>query len=582
MASGGVTGAQRLVAALDSEGIRTVFGTVGHGNLAFVDALLDSSIKYVPVLHEQVAAHAADAYFRASGEVAVVTTTVGPGFTNLATGLGDALLDSSALVVITGGVPSEYIGREALQELTVHGDDEQPLLFRPLAKRVIRVQRPAELAHRFHEAVQRAQDGCPGPVIMHVPMDFFSAPAGDEPDVFHAVRPQRIGADQEAIALAAEVLAGAERPLIFAGGGAIVSRAGAEITAMAEEFGIPVVTSMSGQGAIDETNPLALGFTGVVGSRPANQAARNCDVLIAIGTRFPEMDASSWRADSFVEIPPARLIHIDVDVAQINKVYPATVALIGDARRTAAELREAMRGVVDSGKWTEWRVECARARQEWADDMAPLRTDTAFPYEPAHLLTRLRDLIPDAATLVTGVGIRHAVGQHLPIRRERSHIVASGFGTMGQEMSAPIGARYARPDHPVVAVVGDGAFMACLAAVPTAVMDGCHVVWVVLNNGGYGSIAIYQAKHFGRHHGTWFRQGEAAYDVSYAEIARSFGARGVRVEAPDQLDAAMATALNEPAPWVIEVPVTATPRVQASGHWDVNDVLAMPRLAAQA
>jgi acetolactate synthase-1/2/3 large subunit len=293
------------------------------------------------------------------------------------------------------------------------------------------------------------------------------------------------------------------------------------------------------------------------------------------------MDVSSWRSDSFTDIPPARLIHVDVDASQINKVYPATVALIGDARRTASELRYAMQGVAGSGGWSEWRADCARARRQWTEDMAPIRSDDSFPYEPAHLLTRLRGLIPDDATLVTGVGIRHAVGQHLPIRRERSQIVASGFGTMGQEMAAPIGARYGRPDHPVVAVVGDGAFMACTAAVPTAVMDGSHVIWIVLNNGGYGSIAIYQTKHFGRHHGTYFQLGEDAYNVSYAEIARAYGARGVRVESPDQLEPALVNALNEPAPWVIEVPVTATPRVQASGHWDVNDLLAMPRLAAQ-
>lgn len=577
------TGAAALVAALQAEGVDTIFGTVGHGNLAFVDALLDSDIRYVPVLHEQVGAHAADAYFRVSGRVGVVTTTVGPGFTNLATGLGDALLDSSAMVVIAGGVPSDYVGREPLQELMRHGEDEQPQLFRPLSKRVIRVQRAEDLPRALHEAVTRATEGCPGPTILHVPMDFFSTLLEPVDTPYVARTRQRLGPDPDALAAAAEVLMTAERPLLYAGGGAILAGAGAAITALAEDLGVPVATTMSGQGSIPEDHPLALGFTGVVGARPANYAARRTDALIAIGTRFPEMDASSWRSDSFTQIPPAKLVHIDIDPTQIDKIYPATVPLVGDAERTVRELHELVRDRVRPAGWQTWRDELAAEQRAWREELEPIRSDPAFPYEPAHFLRVLRDLMPREAVLVTGVGIRHAVGQHFPILTERSQIVASGFGTMGQEMGAALGAALGRPDVPVVAIVGDGAFMACVPAIPSAVMSGIHAVWIVLNNGGYGSIAIYQSKHFGRHLGTWFttRDGER-FDPDYAEIARAFGARGEKVTAPEQFPDLLRRAMSEPATWVIEVPVTATPRVLGSGHWDVNDILAGPRLARQA
>ena len=211
-----------------------------------------------------------------------------------------------------------------------------------------------------------------------------------------------------------------------------------------------------------------------------------------------------------------------------------------------------------------------------------MRETPSFPYEPAYFLTMLRRLLPEDIILVSGVGIRHAVGQHFPILQERSHVVASGFGTMGQEVPAVIGAKLGRPDTPVVGVVGDGAVMACLAALPTAVAAGVHAVWIVLNNSGYASIAVYQAKHFGRYLGTYFEDSEGGrYEVDFAQVARSFGARGERVEDPAEFAPLLERALAEPATWVIEVPTTPTPRTLASGHWVVNDILAAPGASAR-
>jgi acetolactate synthase-1/2/3 large subunit len=572
-----ITGAASLVRSLEQEGIDTVFGLVGHGNLAFVDALQDSdTIDYVSVYHEQVAAHAADAYFRASGRISVVTTTVGPGFTNLMTGLGDAMLDSSAMVVIAGGMPSAYVGKEPLQELSYSVDNAQIDIARPLTKRIILATGAAELANQFHRAVRYALTGCPGPVVLQVPLDYFSDWVAPSVASLRPTRRGRSGPDHSDIERAADLIAGSERPLIFAGGGAILSRSAAALTHLADRFGLPVATTMSGQGAIAEDHPLSVGYTGVVGTRPGNEAARRADLLLAVGTRFPEMDCNNWRPDYFTPIPPSRLIHIDIDPNQIGKIYPTDVALVGDARRSLEDLSAALDGRLNGGgRWDYWHAELARAKQIWADDLHEVRTTPSFPYEPAYLGTLLRGLLPPETILVTGVGIRHAIGQHYPFLEEGTQIVASGFGTMGQEVAAPIGVRLARPDVPVVALVGDGAVMACLAALPTAVAAKINVVWLIANNTGYASIALYQTKHYGRDAGTYFRDSEGVpYDLDYVNLARSFGARAERVTDPDEFPGMLERALEERGTWVLELPVTPYPRIVASGHWDVNDILA--------
>ena len=550
---------------------------MGHGNLAFVDALADSeTIDYVSVYHEQVAAHAADAYFRASGRIAVVTTTVGPGFTNLMTGLGDAMLDSSAMIVIAGGMPSAYVGKEPLQELSYSVDNAQIDIARPLTKRIISATGADELANQFHRAVRYAVSGCPGPVVLQVPLDFFSAWVDPSVASLRPTRPGRTGPDATELERAAALFERAERPLLFAGGGSILSRASAAVTHLADRFGIPVATTMSGQGAISEDHPLSVGFTGVVGTRPGNRAARRADLLLAVGTRFPEMDCNNWRPEYFTPIPPSRLVHIDVDPNQIGKIYPTDVALVGDARRSLQELASSLEGRLDgNGRWRDWHAELAREKQTWADDLHEVRTTPSFPYEPAYLGTLLRRLLPPDTILVTGVGIRHAIGQHYPFLEEGTQIVASGFGTMGQEVAAPIGVRLARPDGPAVALVGDGAVMACLAALPTAVAAGIDMVWLIANNTGYASIALYQTKHYGRDSGTYFKDAEGVpHDLDYVAFARSFGARAERVTDPDDFPGLLARALEERGTWVLELPVTPYPRIIGSGHWDVNDILA--------
>jgi acetolactate synthase-1/2/3 large subunit len=569
------SGALALAKEIRALGVHTVIGTVGHGNLAFVDALLDADLRFLTVHHEQVAAHAADAQFRISGELGVVTTTVGPGFTNLATGLGDALLDSSAMVVICGGVPTEYVGLEPLQELSLHSDDAQHELFRHLTKRVLRAQRAADLPGLFRRAARIALTGNPGPVILHVPLDLFSAAVEVIlPPAPRALTIQRPGPAPEGIADAARMIAAAKRPLIYSGGGALLSGASKAVLALVERHGIPISTTMSGQGIIDERHRLCAGMTGVVGTRPANEIVREADCLIALGTRFPEMDASNWRPDFFAAIPPAGLIHIDVDPSQINKVLPADIGLVSDVTLAVEALLVALDQLGPAADRSAWHGRVDAAKKSWADDLAPIRASEAFPFEPAAVLPRLRAVMPEDAVLVTGVGIRHAVGQHFNFFRPRTQVVGSGFGTMGQEVAAVIGAKLAAPDVPVVGVVGDGAVLACLAAWPTAVTAGIDATWIVLDNGGYASISVYQHKHFGRHTGTSFAEGHQRVPFDYAALARSFGMRAHTVESAADLERVVTAAMGERGPSVVVLPMTPTPRLIASGHWDVNDILA--------
>jgi acetolactate synthase-1/2/3 large subunit len=568
------TAAEALIRAMVEHGIDTVFGTVGHGNLPLVDAIAgEPRLRYISAYHEQVAIHAADAYYRTSGRVAAVVTTVGPGATNLTTGLGDALLDCSAVVVITGGVPSEYVRRDPLQALSVSVDNAQWEIFRPLTKRVHPIGSAADLIPEFRRAYAEAINGRPGPVLLHVPLDFFSE--GVEDEGVGGASPRYVPyPDPTAIARAAALIREAERPLIYAGGGAQQHDAPEAVSALARRYGIPVATSMSGQGVLDEDDPLSLGTTGVVGTRTGNTAIREADVVIAIGTRFPEMDANSWRPDFFAQFPPARLIHIDIDPDVINRgVFPAEVGIVADAGAAANALAEAL--AENPPSFPAWRERVAELKSAWEQELAEVRTIDQVPFEPAYLLTRLRAALPDDAVLVSGVGIRHAVAQHFAIRKPRTLVVGSGFGTMGQEPAAAIGAAQALPGRTVVAPIGDGALLACLAAIPTAVAAGTNLTWVLLDNGGYASIAVYQVKHYGRQLGTDFvAPGAKPYAIDYVQLATSFGAWADRVTSAEDLEPKLKAAIAYDGPSMLVVPVTPRPRIQATGHWDVNDIFA--------
>jgi acetolactate synthase-1/2/3 large subunit len=321
------------VATLEAYGVRYVFGLCGHTNLAMLGAIEQSSLTFIGVRHEQVASHAADGYFRATGQLAAVLTTIGPGLTNALTGIGDAALDGAGMIVIAGDVPSYLAGRGGFQELDLHGEAQQVEMVRPLVKRAWKVASREGLADITGRACQIALADQPGPVLLDVPMDFFSATFHDD---IH-VAAQRVPADRrtyapaEQVARAAQMLVEAERPVIYAGGGAARSRARDQVLALAEHLGVPVVTTMAGQGVIPQDHPLCAGYTATVGTPLGHDLINSADVVLALGTRFGEMETSSYDPEVSFRVPPTRIVQVDVDASQIGRAYPVALGVVADA-----------------------------------------------------------------------------------------------------------------------------------------------------------------------------------------------------------------------------------------------------------
>src|SRR5215469_7505389 len=333
--------AYQLVDYLETIGVEVVFGLCGHTIIAMLDALgKNRNVRFISVRHEQTAAHAADGYARASGKPGVLLTHLGPGLTNAATGVANAALDSIPMVVIAGDVPSHFFGRHPHQEVNLHKDGDQFEIYRPFCKRIYRVDRPADLPRVMERAFHLAKSGRPGPVFVDVPMDIFSA---DLPvDAFNktpaSVAPPTI---DPAVALRiAEGLASAHRPVLYAGGGVLSSQATAELAALAEALDVPVAHTLMGKGCMHENHPLLLGMTGFWGTPIANDKCREADLIVAVGTRLAEASSSSWDPRFTFSIPPTRLMHIDIDPAEIGRNFPTEFGVVADAKLALGSLAE--------------------------------------------------------------------------------------------------------------------------------------------------------------------------------------------------------------------------------------------------
>ena len=333
-----------LTEYLERLGVEVIFGLCGHTVIAFLDALGKSRIRFVSTRHEQIAAHAADGYARASGKPGVLLTHLGPGLTNAATGVANAALDSIPMVVIAGDVPSHYYGRHPHQEVNLHQDADQFQIFRPFCKRVYRVDRVEDLPRIMERAFHLAQAGRPGPVLVDVPMDIFSADLAV--DAFHQVPAAmaRPTLDAATVARIVDALASAERPVLYAGGGVLSARATAELAALAEALEVPVAHTLMGKGCLRDDHPLLLGQTGFWGTPISNDKCRTADLIVAVGTRLAEANSSSWDPRFTFSIPPTRLIHIDADEAEIGRNYPTELGVVADAKLALGALAAAARG----------------------------------------------------------------------------------------------------------------------------------------------------------------------------------------------------------------------------------------------
>jgi acetolactate synthase I/II/III large subunit len=580
--TGRFTGAEAVVHCLEAQGIEYVFGLCGHTNLAVLEALANSSIRFVGVRHEQVAAHAADGYFRVTHKPAAVLTTIGPGLANTLTGLGDASLDSAAMIVISGDVPTYFTGLDAFQELNQHGEAQQTEMYRPIVKRAWRVPHRSVLVEYMARAFNHATTGRPGPVLVDVPMDLFSEPAVEAIPTMMERRPSssRVLGDPVQVTRALEMLLAAERPVIYAGGGAINSEAQKEITRLAEHLGIPVVTSLSGLGAISGAHPLWGGYTATVGLPFGHQLVHSADVIFVLGCQLNEMETSSWSREIAFQVPPTRLIQVDIETAAIGKSYPVAVGIQGDIR---AVLNQMLAQLDEGTSKREWAhstriADLTKAKEIWSTEVSQVASRNDRPISVERLLRDIRAALPQNGIFLTDVGIRHQVAQQFPIYEPMTLYLASGWGTMGGAVAAALGAKLGRPDRPVVAEVGDGAFGAVLSAVVTAVEYAVPITWVVMNNFGYSSINVYQAKHDLGELGTSFRSVEGKpYNPDFVRFAEACGARGRRIEDPADLAPALKEAINSGKPYVLDVLTEHAPRTRASGYWDVNAILSGQR-----
>lgn len=561
-----------LAEYLERLGVEVIFGLCGHTNIEFLDAIGRSRrLRFITTRHEQVAAHAADGYARASGKVGVVLTHVGPGLTNAVTGVANAALDSVPLVVIAGDVPSHYFGRHPHQEINLHLDADQFEIYRPFCKRIYRVDRPADLPRVVERAFHLAQSGRPGPVLVDVPMDIFSA---DLPaDAFGKVPPPlaRPALDRETARRIVDMLAEAARPVIYAGGGVLAARASAELAALAEALEIPVAHSLMGKGCLREDHPLLLGMTGFWGTPIANEKCRTADVILAVGTRLAETSSSSWDPRYTFAIPPTRLVHIDLDVAEIGRNFPTELGAVADAKLALAALAEVAR-TRRRPERPGLRQEISRGRQAFAAHWAAQWTSDEYPLRPERILGEVRKAVPEDGFIVTDVGWnKNGVGQQFPITVPGTFITPSGLATMGFGPGAALGVKAAQPDRVVLALIGDGGFSTHLSVVPTAMEANLPVTFVVMDNAGFGTIAGLEQAHFGSSYGCLFERDGQPYRVDYAAFARACGARGVFIEAASELGPALQEAVRSSTPTVIQVPMENAP-TPTPGYWNINDI----------
>jgi acetolactate synthase-1/2/3 large subunit len=561
------TVADHIAGFLRERQVELIFGLCGHTNISILAALeRGGGPRFVTTRHEQVAAHAADGYARASGRPGVVLLHVGPGLTNATTGVATAALDSVPMVVIAGDVPTYYENRGPHQELNLLRDADQTSVFAPFVKRSWRLRRADQAPRVLARAWDLAQAGRPGPVLVSVPMDILDESL-DQPFV-PATPLQRVGMDLGLAEDIASQLERAERPLILAGGG--TRKATSDLRRLAETAGLPVVHTLMGSGALPPDHEQLMGMVGFWGSPVANRLASTADLILAIGTRFPETDSSSWEPGATFAIPPTRLIHIDIDPTEPGRNYPADLAVVADAASALAAIADRARKPASSVPRFDWPA-LQEERRRFLDLGADNARSGSFPMKPERILADLRQAVPHAI-LVTDVGWnKNGIAQQYPIDAPESFLTPGGFSTMGFGPAAVLGVAAADTGRPAIALVGDGGFGAQPNVVATAVEMGIAPIWVVMNNAAFGTIAGLERKHFGTGYGCEFELAGRPYSPDYALWARACGAEGWTITGPDELLPALRRAVDAGRPVVIDVPMENTP-VPTPGKWDIERI----------
>ena len=541
-----MTGAQAIIASLEAEGVDTVFGYPGGQAIKIYDALYDSKkLHHVLARHEQGATHMADGYARATGKVGVVLVTSGPGATNTVTGIATAYMDSIPMVVITGQVTRGVIGTDSFQESDIVG------ITMPIVKHSFLLQSTDDLTETFREAFYIASTGRPGPVLIDIPSDLQGAEM-----VFHypdsvnipSYRPTYKG-NAKQIKQATALIETSKRPLLYAGGGIVSSHACQELKALAEAMQIPVVTTLLGKGCFPSSHPLSLGPVGMHGSKYANMAMTECDLIIAAGARFS--DRVTGKLDEFA--PNAKVIHIDIDPAEIGKIREANVPIVGDAQGIlggiVAQLEKSGAEPVDA-EWVE-TVNEWRERWPYYDDQFNDYPNQIVPEVALDELSKQLD--PDNSIVTTEVG-QHQMWAHQHIGREhaRSFLSSGGLGTMGFGFPAAIGAKFGCPDKQVVCVAGDGSFQMNSQEMATAAINNAAVKVFLLDNRALGMVHQWQKLFYHE------RYSSTILDPvpDFVKLADAYGWEGERIEEPEEVAPAIARMLASDKPYLLDVAIS--------------------------
>jgi acetolactate synthase-1/2/3 large subunit len=531
-----MNGAKALIESLRREGVDVVFGYPGGVLLPLYDELYDSGIRHILVRHEQAAAHAADGYARATGRVGVCFATSGPGSTNLVTGIANAYMDSIPIVAITGQVATNMIGNDAFQEANITG------ITIPITKHNYLVTSVRELTKCVAKAFYIASTGRPGPVLIDIPTDIFKEEVNFE--YTNNLRPRGYKPTTKGhplqIKKAAKRIMEAERPVIYAGGGVIISNAAEELKILAELIDAPVTTTLMGKGAFPEVHPLSLGMLGMHGTRYANYAISESDLLIGIGVRFD--DRVTGKIDKFA--PNADIIHIDIDPAEIGKNVRVNVPIVGDVKNVLDALIPMLKRCDRSG-WNG-RIE------EWKEKYPLGYQKDGRMVKPQFVIEKIYDICPDAI-ITTDVGQNQMwAAQFFKYVKPRTFISSGGLGTMGFGLPAAIGAKIGRPDAVVFDIAGDGSFMMMCHELATAVNNGINVKVALLNNSYLGMVRQWQELFYDKR----YSQTYLGSSTDFVKLADAFGAVGMLVEDPNDVESTIKKAIEIEKPVLIDFRVS--------------------------
>ena len=533
-------GGEAIIDSHKKMGVETIFGYPGGQTIPFYDMLYDADINHILVRHEQAAAHAADGFARASGEVGVCLATSGPGATNLVTGIATAYMDSSPIVAITGQVPTHLIGNDAFQEADIIG------ITLPITKHNFQPRDPNLIPSIIKTSFDIAKSGRPGPILIDVPKEVQEGELSSFNDDLiqtPGYSPTLKGNIRQ-IKKARDLIKEAKKPLILAGAGVILSNACAELKKFAYLINAPVMTSLLGKGAIDETDDLALGMLGMHGRKVSNDSVNECDLLIAIGTRFS--DRTTGRLDSFV--PDSKVIHIDIDPVEIGKNVDVDLPIVGDAKNILESLNNLLEGYKPSKDVNNWSNTIQKNKKE----LLPRVTYNDVPLKPQSVIEEISEVLTPDSILTTDVGQNQMWAAHFyNTQKPRKFISSGGLGTMGFGFPSAIGAKVACPEDVVVSVNGDGGFLMVCQELATVYEYDIPVIAIVFENRTLGMVYQWQSLLYdGRHSET-----KLGHSPDFLKLAESFGINAVRVEKPGETKDVLKTTIKDNEAILIDVVV---------------------------